>query len=68
MICIESAECYKTAFKTKFGLFEYTVTPFGLTNSPATFMRLMNCLFGKLIDDGVLYYVDDILIYSKTYE
>ena len=68
MIRIKEQDTHKTAFKTKFGLFEYTVTPFGFTNSPGTFMRMMNRIFGDLIDNGANYYVDDILVYSKSYE
>ena len=66
MIRIDAADCYKTAFKTKYGLFEYTVCPFGLTNSPAVFMRLMNRIFSDLIDKGLSYYVDDLLLASKN--
>ena len=68
MIRIDAPDCHKTAFKTRFGLFEYTVCPFGLTNSPATFMRMMNRLFGDLIDKFACYYVDDMMIYSSTYD
>jgi hypothetical protein len=68
MIRIFESDCHKTAFKTRYGLFEYTVSPFGLSNSPATFMRLMNRVFFDLVDCCVVYYVDDILIYSSTYE
>ena len=68
MIRISSADCHKTAFKTKWGLFEYTVCPFGLANSPATFMRLMNRIFFDMMGVMMIFYVDDILIYSSTYE
>jgi hypothetical protein len=68
MIRLHEPDCHKTAFKTRFGLFEYTVSPFGTTNSPATFMRLMNRIFFDLTDRCVIYYVDDVLIYSETYE
>ena len=64
MLRIKPEDGHKTAFKTKRGLFEFTVCPFGLTNSPAAFMRLMNSTFGDL--NGALYYVDDILIFSAT--
>ena len=66
MIRIDAPDCHKSAFKTRFGLFEYTVCPFGLTNSPAVFMRMMNRVFGDLIDKGLSYYVDDLMLYSKT--
>ena len=67
MIRIFDDDCHKTAFKTRYGLFEYTVSPFGLSNSPATFMRLMNRVFLDLMDRCVVFYVDDILIYSESY-
>jgi hypothetical protein len=66
MIRIRDEDCHKTAFKTKYGLFEFTVCPFGLSNSPATFMRMMNRVFRDLVGECVLFHVDDILIYSET--
>ena len=59
----------RTAFTTAYGLFEYTVLPFGLCNAPATFQRLMNEVLREEIDDGlVCVYMDDVLIYSETEE
>ena len=56
----------KLTFVTRYGLFEYTVLPLGLCNAPSTFQRLMNDVMGEYIDNFVLVYLDDILVFSTT--
>jgi hypothetical protein len=65
---IREGDKYKTAFRTKYGLFETLVMPFGLTNAPAAFQHFMNDIFRDMLDIKVVIYLDDILIFSRNPE
>jgi len=68
LLCIAEGDEWKTLFKTRYGLYEYTVMPFGLANAPSVFQRHHNNFLVEKIDRGVVMYIDDILIYFKTEE
>lgn len=67
-IRIAPADVEKTAFKTKYGHFEFLVMPMGLRNAPATFQTLMNAIFRAHIDEFIVIYLDDILVFSDSKE
>ncbi|GBG81466.1 hypothetical protein CBR_g32456 [Chara braunii] len=67
-IRVAAADQPKTAFRSRFGHYEFTVMPFGLTNEPATFQRAMNDILRDILEQYVLIYLDDILVYSRTLE
>jgi hypothetical protein len=68
LVRVEKGDEWKTAFRTRYGLYEYTVMPFGLANTPATFQEAMETIFSDMLDRGLLIYMDDFLIYSETEE
>jgi hypothetical protein len=65
---IRESDIRRTAFYTRYGLYEYTVMSFGLTNTPAYFMYLMNKVFMQYLDKFVVVFIDDILVFSKMEE
>lgn len=62
-VCVKEGYKWKTAFRTRYGLFEWLVMPFGLSGVPATFQRYINFILCDLFDECCLVYMDDILIY-----
>ena len=67
-ILVKAEDVQKTAFRSRYGHYEYVVMPFGVTNAPALFMDYMNRIFRPFLDKFVVVFIDDILIYSRTHE
>ena len=63
---VKPGDVQKTVFKTRWGLYEFWVMPFGVTNAPAQFMNMMNGLLGEYLDKFVLVFLDNVLIYSAN--
>ncbi|XP_019089192.1 PREDICTED: uncharacterized protein LOC109127993 [Camelina sativa] len=67
-ISISEPDVMKTAFRTRYGQYEFVVIPFGLTNAPAAFMRLMNEVFHDYLNKFMIIFINDILSYSRSTE
>ena len=68
LIRIKPGDEWKTAFRTRYGYYEYLVMPFGLANAPAIFQDMMNEILQDLINHRVVVYINDILIYTENKE
>lgn len=68
MLRIVKKDVSKTAFRARFGHYEFLMTPFGLTNAHAAFMDLMQRCLGSYLDNFVTVFIDDILVYSRSKE
>jgi hypothetical protein len=63
---VQECDIPKTAFVLRYGLYEFTVMSFGLTNAPAYFMYMMNKVFMEYLDKFIVVFIDDILVYSRN--
>jgi hypothetical protein len=68
LIRVKNGDEWKTAFRCRYGLYEFMVMPFGLTNAPATFQDMIHHILKDLLDEGVVVYIDNVLIYAKKEE
>ena len=68
LIRMKKGDEWKTAFRCRYGLFEYTVMPFGLVNAPATFQGMINHIFRDMLDQGIIAYIEDLVMHAKTRE
>jgi hypothetical protein len=65
---VQECDITKAAFFSRYGLYEFTVMSFGLTNAPAYFMSMMNMVFMEYLDKFVMVFIDNILVYSRSEE
>jgi hypothetical protein len=63
---VQECDLLKTAFVSRYGMYEFTIMSFGLTNAPAYFMYLMNKVFMEYLDKFSVMFIDDILVYSRS--
>ena len=68
IIRIRKGDEWKIAFRTRYGHYQYRVMPFGLVNAPATFQTMTNEILREFLNQGIVVYIDDILIYFQTLE